>query len=532
MVRARVPRRLLLAAALAALTLPASARADTTAAGTLRLTSIGNFSEPTYVASPPGDASRLMVVQKAGQIAVVRDGTRLPDPFLTVPNVHSVDEQGLLSLAFAPDYATSGRFYVYYNDSTQCDSSGANCDVRVDEYRRADPDHADPASRRSVLQVSHRLHSNHDGGQLQFGPDGRLWAATGDGGGAGNPEGTAQNPNSLLGKLLRFGPGASGPPEVWALGLRNPYRFSFDAVTGDLVLADVGQGRREEVDFLAAGHGPGANFGWNVCEGDLAYPSGGPCPPNPVANYVAPILTYATHQGGTCAITGGYVARDASLPELYGRYLYADFCVGVLHSAVAGAGGASGDAPVASPDPLQVGQLSSFGQDALCRLYVTSLSGPVYRLSSTAPGQAAACGIDHQAPTISALRMQRRRFAVARGATALTAAVRRGTAWRYTLSEAAQVAIRIDRLLPGRRVGRRCLAATRARRARPRCTRALLRGTLRRTGVRAGRRSTPFTGRLGRRALALGRYRATVTATDAAGNVSRPRSITFRVLRP
>jgi hypothetical protein len=162
---------------------------------------------------------------------------------------------------------------------------------------------------------------------------------------------------------------------------------------------------------------------------------------------------------------------------------------------------------------------------------VTSLSGPVYRLSSTAPGQAAACGIDHQAPTISALRMQRRRFAVGRGATALTAAIPRGTAWRYTLSEAAQVAIRIDRLLPGRRVGRRCLAATRARRARPRCTRALLRGTLRRTGVRAGPRSTPFTGRLGRRALALGRYRATVTATDAAGNVSRPRSITFRVVR-
>jgi hypothetical protein len=484
------------------------------------------------VASPPGDASRVLVVQQGGQIALVRDGMRLPDPFLTVPNVNNSDEQGLLSMAFALDYATSGRFYVYFNDSTQC--SSGNCDIRVEEFRRADPDHADPASGRVVLQVPHRNFLNHNGGQLQFGPDGALYAATGDGGGGGDPQGNAQNPNSLLGKFLRIDP-ATGTASVQAIGLRNPFRFSFDVLTGNLFIADVGQNRREEVDVLPAGAGAGANFGWNVCEGDLAYPSGDPCPPNPVPNYVPPVLTYPTHVNGTCAITGGYVVRDLSVPELYGRYLYGDYCAGGLRSAALGPGAASGDAATG----LQVDSLSSFGQDSLCRVYAASLSGPVYRLESAAPPRPAGCPggtgpgltVDRVPPRLTLLGMLRRRFAVSRLPTAISAAGRRGTAFRYTLSEPARVTFRIYRLLPGRRVGRRCLAPTRARRRRPPCTRALLRGTLRRTVARAGRRSTPFTGRIGRRALALGRYRATLTTADAAGNVSAPRSITFTVVR-
>jgi hypothetical protein len=529
----------LLLAILVALVLAAPAAADTTASGNLRLHSLGTFDHPTYVASAPGDDSRLFVVQKGGGIAVVHDGVVQPTPFLKVPNVHDDGEQGLLSMAFAPDYATSGRFYVYYNHAGLC--TGSNCDIRVDEFRRgADSDHADPATQREVLTVGHREFGNHDGGQLQFGPDGMLWLGTGDGGGGGDTSNNAQNDGKNLGKLLRIQPATPGAtPTIWAKGLRNPFRFSFDALTGDLLIGDVGQSRREEIDFQPAGSSPGANFGWHVCEGELAYPSGDPCPPNPVPNYVAPILTYPTGVDGTCAVIGGYVVRDLRLTELLGRYVYGDNCRDVLRSFAVSAGAGS-DAPLGDGGaPLRVSSQSSFGQDGQCRVYVVSLSGSVYRLDPATATAASGCAsappaVDRTAPILSRLGMLRRLFLVSRRATALRAgaSLRRGSAFRYTLSESARVTFTIQRLLPGRRVGRRCLAATRARRRRPRCTRALRRGTLVRANVRAGRRSTPFSGRLGRRPLAAGSYRAVLRATDASGNVSRPRSLRFRIARP
>jgi glucose/arabinose dehydrogenase len=536
------------------------ATADVTSAGSLRLVSIGSFHSPTYVTSAPRDAGRVFVVEQGGAIRVVRDGTLQSQPFLTVPAVHNAGEQGLLSMAFAPDYATSGRFYVYYNDATACDATGSNCDVRIDEFRRADADHAEPGSRRTVLTVNHHKFQNHDGGQLQFGPDGLLYAGLGDGGGTGDStDGNAQNRNVLLGKLLRIAPRAAGlaayssPPsnpfygatvgadEIWAYGLRNPWRFSFDRLTGDLVIADVGQDAHEEIDFQPAGFGGGANYGWNLYEGNARYSD--PNGPQP-SDYVPPVFTY-DHVDGNCAIIGGYVVRDTALPELAGRYLYGDLCVGVLRSVVVGPGRAANDATVGDPAngaaaPLSVGQLDSFGEDAACRLYVVSGNGPVYRLQSTAPppgsgGCAAlpAAPGDRLRPVISQLRMARAAFAVSPRSTALIARRRLraplGSAFRFTLSESSTVTLHVERRATGRRVGTRCLAATRRLRRRPACVRYLRAGTLTRT-LAGGRRSVAFSGRIGRRALRAGRYRAIVTAIDGAGNVSRSRTVTFTIL--
>ncbi|HEV7460648.1 MAG TPA: PQQ-dependent sugar dehydrogenase [Solirubrobacteraceae bacterium] len=541
----------------------APAHADVTAAGSLRLAPIGSFNSPTYVTGPPGDPSRVVVVQKGGTIRMVRSGVTLPAPFLSVAGVHDAGEQGLLSLAFAPDYATSGRLYVYSNDATSCDSSGANCDVRIDEYRSggAGADAVDPGTRRLVLRIDHKEFQNHDGGQLQFGPDGFLYIGVGDGGGGGDSaHGNGQNRDVLLGKILRIDPRASGPApytspssnpfvgptigadQVWAYGLRNPWRFSFDRLTGDLVIGDVGESRHEEIDFQAAGFGGGANYGWNLYEGFERTGSGGPQP----TDYVRPVFTY-DHVGGNCAITGGYVARDTALPELAGRYVYADGCAGVMHSLVLGSGRASNDGPVGDPAngaaaPLTVSQLDSFGEDAACRLYVVSISGPVYRLASTAPPAGSggcatlpAVALDRRAPVVTRLRMARRTFAVGRRSTAVTARARsrtpQGSAFRFALSERSTVITRIDRVASGRRVGRRCLAPTRRLRGRKACTRFLRAGTLTR-GLLAGGRSITFSGRVGRRALPVGGYRAVVTAVDAARNVSRARTVTFNIVRP
>src|SRR5712692_5522756 len=539
----------------------APARADVTAAGSLRLAQIGSFASPTYVTGPPGDASRVVVVQQGGSIRIVRNGVVLAAPFLTMAGVHNTGEQGLLSLAFAPDYATSGRIYVYSNDATSCDASGANCDVRIDEYRSAGAgaDTVDPATRRLVLRVSHKKYPNHDGGQLQFGPDGFLYAGLGDGGSGGDPDGNGQNRDVLLGKLVRIDPRPNGgaaytsPPsnpffgpaigadEVWAYGLRNPWRFSFDRLTGDLVIGDVGQDQHEEVDFQPAGFGGGANYGWNLYEGFARYSD--PNGPQP-SDYVPPVLTY-DHVGGNCAITGGYVVRDTALPELAGRYLYADECAGVVHSVLVGPGRASNDAAVGDPadgaaPPLTVAQLDSFGEDAACRVYVVSLSGPVYRLASTAPPTGSGgcatvpvVALDRRAPLVTRLRMARRSFAVSRRSTAVTArpSVRppQGSAFRFTLSEGSTVILRIDRLASGRRVGKRCAPTRRLSRRRA-CTRFLRAGTITRA-LPAGRRSIAFSGRIGRRALRVGSYRAVVTAVDAARNVSRARTVTFEIVR-
>lgn len=272
-----------------------------------------------------------------------------------------------------------------------------SCDIEIDEFQRSDnPDKASSTTRRRVIRIAHRKAANHNGGQLQFGPDGFLYAATGDGGGGGDPQGNGQNVNVLLGKLLRIDPhSAGGKPytvpsgnpfvdqpgadEVWAYGLRNPWRFSFDHATGDLVIVDVGQDKREEIDFQSKGQGAGANYGWNVCEGDLAYPTDSPCTPPP--GYVAPKLVYP-HSGGACSITGGYVSRDHSVPETLGKYLYGDLCTGQLRAVTL---------PDASDDSSlgeTVQSPSSFGEDAQCRVYAVSRDGPVYRIESDAPNSA------------------------------------------------------------------------------------------------------------------------------------------------
>jgi glucose/arabinose dehydrogenase len=551
--RARLLHLVLPVAALFGLLAPAAASADLTAAGTLRLVPVGSFDSPTYVAAAPGDARRIFVVQKGGAIRVVRDGTVLPGTFLTVPNVHDSGEQGLLSMAFAPDYAATGRFYVYYNDGAACHP---NCDIRVDEFRRADDDHADPTSQRRVLSIDHGAFENHNGGQLEFGPDGFLYLGVGDGGSANDPSNNGQNRNTLLGKILRIDPRAGGgaaytaPPsnpfsgptpgadEIWAYGLRNPWRFSFDHLTGGLVIGDVGQDRHEEIDLQPPSFGGGANYGWRLYEGfERVSDPGGPQP----SDYVPPVFAY-DHVGANCSITGGYFVRDQALPELAGRYLYGDYCQGDLRSLSLAVGRASGDAPVGDPGnaaapPLHVAQLASFGQDALCRLYAVSQAGPVYRLAST---QSAAQGCtaapappaDRQRPVLTRLTMTPRRFAVGRSPTALSARRRRtprGSAFRFTLSEPATVRIRVERARPGRRVGRRCAAATPRLRHRRACLRYAHVGTLTRR-LAAGRRKVGFSGRVGSRALAPGGYRALLVAVDPSGNASRARTVSFTIV--
>ena len=362
----------------------------------VRLEPVASFSSPTEVKAPPADARRLFVVEQAGRVAVVRDGAKLEQPFLDINDlVLSGGERGLLSVAFAPDYATSGRVFVYYtrrdDPGTTADETG---DVVLDEFRRSagDPERADRSTRRTLLTHDHSRFPNHNGGQLQFGPDGLLYVSIGDGGGGGDPLGSGQSLGTLLGKVLRIDPNptqsapyavpagnpftgqAGARPEIWAYGLRNPFRFSFDRETGDLILADVGQSAVEEVDFLPAvqGGGRGANLGWNCFEGRRRY-ANPPCDP---PGHVPPVLE-RLHSDGDCSITGGYVVRDRSLPSLFGRYLHGDFCTGDIRAAALAT-------PTVTDDPstgLRVTQLSSFGEDACGRLYVASLGGQVSRLA-------------------------------------------------------------------------------------------------------------------------------------------------------
>ena len=533
-------RRALPAILLLAL-VPTPARADTLQANGMRLVKIGDFNGPVQVTAPPGDDHRVFVVEQgAGTTAsiwVVRDGVKLTPAFLALAGVKTGGEQGLLSMAFAPDYTTSGRFYVYYTSSTEC--SDGNCDIAVDEFQRQDDDHANASTRRRVFSVAHRDAANHNGGQLQFGPDGLLYAGPGDGGVQDDPECDAQRTNSNLGKILRIDPRVPGAsPQIYALGLRNPFRFSFDRLTGDLLIGDVGGSVQEEVSFLAAGTPPGAaNFGWNRFEGNVERTSN-TCILSAPPGYVRPAIAY-DHLQGSSAVTGGYVVRDTSMTPLLGRYLYADFYAGEIRSAIVGAGGASGDGPTG----LQVDNLSSFGQDRNCRLYVSSISGPVYRLEAVSPAGSAACQTapaapapdlpppDRLAPTLSRLTVSRRRFRVSAQATPRIARTAAGTVFRFTLSEDSEVSVRFYRATAGRRSGRRCVAPTRRRRRARRCTRYPLRGTLVRRRTQAGRRLIRFTGRVGLRALPAGRYRAVLRARDPAGNVSRGRVAVVRIVK-
>jgi glucose/arabinose dehydrogenase len=351
------------------------------AQGAVRLQKIGSFDAPVYVTSPPKDTSRLFVVEQGGKVVVVKDGKPLDTPFLDVSDkITSGSEQGLLSIAFPPDYDASGLFYVFYTDS--------DGDEAVVEYKRSSEDVADPGSARRLLKVADS-EPNHNGGLLLFGPDDHLYIGIGDGGGAGDQHGArgnGQNLGTLLGKILRIDPKASGgrpytipsdnpfvkrsgaKGEIYSYGLRNPWRFSFDRKTGDLSIGDVGQNEVEEIDFVRRGKGRGANFGWRPFEGNDRFAEGESAP-----GAIKPVIT-EKHSDGNCSITGGVVIRDPAVKAWAGRYVFGDFCRGVIQTAVLKSGGTS-----VTDRKLKVSQLSSFGEDARGRVYATSLDGPVYR---------------------------------------------------------------------------------------------------------------------------------------------------------
>jgi glucose/arabinose dehydrogenase len=354
-------------------------RAAKESAGGVRLVRVGLFRLPVHVTGPPGDPSRVMVVERDGRIRVVKDGNVQGRPFLDIRRrVSSSHEQGLLSMAFAPDYAESGLFYVYFTDRAG--------DQRVVEFRRRGPDQAELRSGRLVLRMPDD-HQYHNGGQLAFGPDGMLYIGTGDGGGVGDPRGNAQDLGSLLGKILRIDPRArrrraysipSGNPfrtrrgardEIYAYGLRNPWRFSFDRETGDLAIGDVGQDRWEEINFMPRGRGRGANFGWRPFEGSARFVPGEAAP-----GHVEPVIAMS-HQRGNCAVVGGFVVRDRTVP-LRGRYVFGDLCRRRVFSAKLTANGARQQRRTS----LRVTALTSFGEDALGRVYTASFNGAVHRI--------------------------------------------------------------------------------------------------------------------------------------------------------
>jgi glucose/arabinose dehydrogenase len=345
---------------------------------------VGNFRAPTYVAHAPGQPRLLYVVEQRGTVQVFDRGHVRAQPFLDIRGrVSAGGERGLLSIAFDPRYRQNHRFYAYYTNRRG--------NIEIDEFRAPSNTHAATGSRRRVIVVPHPGASNHNGGQLQFGPDGYLYAGTGDGGGAGDPRENAQNKSVLLGKLLRIDPhregardytaprdnpyrGGPGRNEIYGLGLRNPYRFSFDR--GRILIGDVGQDRFEEVDFEGQRALRGANFGWDHFEGDhrFDYPGDNEAP-RPRQRYRPPIFEYG-HRSGRCAIIGGYVVRDRKLTSLAGRYLYTDNCAGGLRSFVPHRRRGGGDRGLG----IHVSAPSSFGEGARGAIYVTSLNGPVYKL--------------------------------------------------------------------------------------------------------------------------------------------------------
>jgi glucose/arabinose dehydrogenase len=350
------------------------------ASGGVKLSRIGMFAQPTYVTAPKGDRKRLFVVEQEGTIRVLVSRKVRSKPFLDISaDVNCCGERGLFSMAFAPDYADSGRFYVYF--------TGGNGDILVQQFTRSsNPDVADKGSRREVIRIGHSQFPNHNGGQLQTGPDGMLYLGTGDGGGGGDPFRNGQSLSTLLAKLLRIDPrpgggysvptdnpfrgqgGARG--EIWSYGLRNPYRFSFDRKTGALTIGDVGQNSWDEVDF-PRNSGRGANFGWSVFEANDRFR------PGSAPGHVKPVIrSQLGTSDGNCALIGGYVVRDSSLKALNGRYVWGDNCNPAIYSAKLTTGGASAKRSTG----LRVRSLSSFGEDGLGRVYATSLGGSVYRL--------------------------------------------------------------------------------------------------------------------------------------------------------
>ncbi len=338
------------------------------------------LSIPVYLTSPPGDA-RLFVVELGGKIKIVENGALLATPFLDISaRISTGGERGLLSVAFHPSYKTNGFFFVYF--------TATNGDIRIERYSvSANPDVANAGSSKLIITAPHSSASNHNGGLAMFGPDGKLYLGLGDGGGGGDPFGNSQNKATPLASILRIDVdngdpysipagnpyiGVSGAKqEIWAIGLRNPWRYAFDRTTGLLYIADVGQDKFEEVDVVPATQA-GVNYGWNVMEGLSCY-NATTCNQT---GFQPPVFDYS-HSDGSCSITGGLVYRGSALPQIAGHYFYSDYCLGFLKS-FRYANGAVADARTWSVGSL--GNVTSFGEDAAGELYVTSSNGSVYKL--------------------------------------------------------------------------------------------------------------------------------------------------------
>ncbi len=366
---------------------------------------VSNLSQPVDLVNAGDGSGRMFVVQLGGIIRIIKNGAVQAGNFLDIhTRVLAGGERGLLSLVFPPNYARRGYFFVYY---TRPD--GNNQLARF--YVTSNPDVADPNSEEIILVINHPTYSNHNGGTLLFGPDGYLYLSTGDGGGGGDPNGNGQNKNTLLGKLLRLDVQLGGDPpvtvshplylplvagkalntpaylipadnpyvgqagargEVWAIGLRNPWRTSFDRLTGDLFIGDVGQNAIEEIDFQPASSTGGENYGWNILEGPNCYPPGTSCVPP--ANYQAPVAYY-THDDG-CAVLGGYMYHGSSYPALQNIYFYSDNCSGKIWGMQKDNTTWVNTELLDSPYAV-----TSFGEDQAGEVYVVSISGEILRLT-------------------------------------------------------------------------------------------------------------------------------------------------------
>ena len=363
----------------------------------LRLEQINvSLTFPLFLTAPPGDTPRLFVVEKGGVIKIVDRATNaLIGTFLDISSLVSTgNEQGLLGLAFDPQYAFNRRFYVSYTDVT-----GNSVIAR---YLRSavSPNFALSAADRIILTVAQPF-ANHNGGMIAFGPDGFLYIGLGDGGDANDPGNRAQDTGVLLGKLLRIDvsqgtqaplPAYSIPPdnpfvnvggadEIWSIGHRNPWRFSFDRQTSDLYVADVGEGAREEVNAstFASGAGKGVNYGWKIMEGTVCRPPTVGCN---MTGLTQPVVEY-DHSNGACSITGGYVYRGAAIPALQGTYFYGDFCAGFVRSFRFVNGQVTEHADwvaLRPPGGNPVGSITSFGEDAAGELYIMTSQGGLFRI--------------------------------------------------------------------------------------------------------------------------------------------------------
>jgi hypothetical protein len=368
-------------------------------AGAAGLATVGTFTEPMFVTSPPTEPNRLLVVERSGRVVQVEGIHKYPFADLRTIVDCCVEDRGLQSIALSPEFTKTGAFYLDYTDSAG--------NIVVAEMR-AQGREAPLSTLRTVLTIPYTPEANHYGGQVQFGPEGDLYISTGDGGygGLNDEHHNAQSLEQLKGKMLRIDPRPSGAlpytvpvgnpfaslpapyDTIWSYGLRNPYRFSFDPPSNSIVIPDVGELKSEEVDMLSVPSSSGANFGWNCKEGNLPGPATDPeCATPPAAGYISPIFEYGHTNPGNggawgCAIIGGYVVRDQSVTDLYGRFVYADFCTAEVRSF-------NPSNPYGSDRPagFNLPEATSFGEDSCDRVYAISKTGTVSRIVGSSPAK-------------------------------------------------------------------------------------------------------------------------------------------------